>query len=1285
MPEFKFKYSNLQQDIKRFSGIEDIIKATQNQNFISPFINQPEKTTGFPLISPKGMSEAPIVDAPRKREADKVTQGILRGATAPVLGAYQELGNAGDELKKGEVGSGIMDLLKGTLHTAMTPITAPISAVSEGLKGTGQVGGEVAKGLEQTMQLPFDAIKYGSELVKKSLEAVGIDTTDSKWSAKANELIQEIGGLYAMGKTHRSVKSYLDKKIPELKVLPKDPEITIKPQETAPVEGLTQEKSITDLMPKIETKVEQQGTLPEPVRYYESNKIAIKNILDQDPSLSGNPRMISKRLTALKEEGKLFNKVSIESIKKIADEWIANRPKPKVQEIKSTPSTIGLSIPEEMNSKRAVSFDKNTGLTIKEILDQNPEFKPFVKDLTDVNEVTTQLNSLYQKKRSGEKLPEIKNSETSFDFGANKDLSPKQIMENSAQEYPTPKAIKDAQTILGDKFSTEFEKFKKEIEPNNNAPEGNKLEMFARRVVAADKLGINELLGDKFYNAYEKSISTSKNETTSVKNELMNQQREYRGLDPLQTKEVRKQDAVYEDAKQKIDSGEIDPNKLAKEIVDSPRILNDTDVAVLGVNARRLKNESMDLVNKISKETDPVKIEELRKQSLILDEQYNINDIASKQTGTDTARALAIRRLELQDDYSIAPLKQRARIANKGEAISEELTIKLEQYSKKIAEADAKVKQYQEQLSRVQAEKVLQDALKKESFDQRTQKRQVKKQDLDVEYETLVKEFAKTQQYNVLVDPKQIEIMVKAVKNRVQKGAVNLAQAVDQIYQDMSKYMPELTKQDIYDAIGGLGRFQKMSEADIKSELGQIRKTRTDESLQKAYKTRLLNRKTELEEMLRTGNYEKAPRRKTQMNPELSKLKDEVDILKQHANREIRLLGLKNRTTSEKIKDTIIDIGNVPRTVMASFDLSAPLRQGVVLLASHPKIGFGEGGAFREMFKYFKSDKALRDLQRYIEDSPNAPLYIKSKLYLANEKANIGRISGREEAFMSTLPEKIPLFGSGIRASNRAYAGFLDKLRMDVFDSYVEQLNKSGITFESNPKAFKDIGSFINQATGRGTLGGFERSASALSLGLFSPRLIASRLQLMNPATYLKLDPIVRKLAMKDMIKFVGVGLTTLSLAKLAGAEVETDSRSTDFGKIKLGNTRLDVWGGFQQYIVPMARIITNESKSVNGKITKLDGKEFPFNTKLDIISRLGRQKLSPSIGFTVDWLAGKDMMGNKFELPKDALELITPLYLRDMYDAVQEGNIESTLATIPAIFGVGVQTYKQKKPALKF
>ena len=143
-------------------------------------------------------------------------------------------------------------------------------------------------------------------------------------------------------------------------------------------------------------------------------------------------------------------------------------------------------------------------------------------------------------------------------------------------------------------------------------------------------------------------------------------------------------------------------------------------------------------------------------------------------------------------------------------------------------------------------------------------------------------------------------------------------------------------------------------------------------------------------------------------------------------------------------------------------------------------------------------------------------------------------MTSREEAFMSNLAEKIPGFGHLARGSDRAYTGFLNKLRADVFDDLV---SKAKLTGSDNPNMAKDIATFVNAATGRGSLpAALEKAAPALNGVFFSPRLMASRLTLLNPVYYLnpKTDPFVRKEALKSLMGFAAVGSTVLGLAQAA-------------------------------------------------------------------------------------------------------------------------------------------------------
>jgi hypothetical protein len=77
-------------------------------------------------------------------------------------------------------------------------------------------------------------------------------------------------------------------------------------------------------------------------------------------------------------------------------------------------------------------------------------------------------------------------------------------------------------------------------------------------------------------------------------------------------------------------------------------------------------------------------------------------------------------------------------------------------------------------------------------------------------------------------------------------------------------------------------------------------------------------------------------------------------------------------------KDKLLEALNLPRSIMATADLSAPFRQGIFTAARNPKM-FAKN--FGKMFKYAFSEKAYRNLKADIITSPNYNLYQKYKDY----------------------------------------------------------------------------------------------------------------------------------------------------------------------------------------------------------------------------------------------------------------------------------------------------------------
>ncbi len=403
----------------------------------------------------------------------------------------------------------------------------------------------------------------------------------------------------------------------------------------------------------------------------------------------------------------------------------------------------------------------------------------------------------------------------------------------------------------------------------------------------------------------------------------------------------------------------------------------------------------------------------------------------------------------------------------------------------------------------------------------------------------------------------------------------------------------------------------------------------------------------------------------------------ELKLLRNVYGQELIDVVRSKRPTWDKLKEGAAEVLNVPRALVASMDMSAPFRQGRVLASYAPK-QFSK--SFGEMFKYFGSEKIFQAAMDDIARRPTSQLMKQSGLSLTDITGGAIGLTNKEEGFMSNLAARLPLAGRLVKASERAYVGFLNKLRADVFDDLAKQYIDGGISPEQNAETFKRLADFINTASGRGNLGKLNQAAPLLNAVFFSPRFMAARVQMLNPAWYIKQPPVVRKEAAKAFAGLVGSGIAVLGLAKLGGAEVETDPRSTDFGKIKLGNIRYDTWAGFQQWVRLIAQEITGEVKTASGNIRKLDKTQFPYESRLDQGQKFFEGKLAPVPALIADLLRGQSLVGEPITWSKEIYEKLIPLYIQDIKDAVKDTGLKGGIKVgLPAFFGVGTQTYENK------
>ena len=405
--------------------------------------------------------------------------------------------------------------------------------------------------------------------------------------------------------------------------------------------------------------------------------------------------------------------------------------------------------------------------------------------------------------------------------------------------------------------------------------------------------------------------------------------------------------------------------------------------------------------------------------------------------------------------------------------------------------------------------------------------------------------------------------------------------------------------------------------------------------------------------------------------------KSQLSLAKEVFGEDFTKTILEKRPFLEKFQDAIGEILSVPRSLMAGgLDMSFGLRQGIFGAYRYPKQWVS---SMKDQFKWFRSDEALEASRQQIRSDPDYLLARKGKLAIPEIT------SGREEQFVGTLAEKIPGIGAMVKATGRAYQGFATKYRFDIFKSLLKTARQTGDF--NRPGYVENLAKHINTLTGRGSLGRAEAAAQVASTALFSPRLLASRLNLLNPIYYARLDPAVRKEALKGLFSFIAGTGTILGLSKMAGADVVTDPTNSDFLKIKKGNTRIDIMGGFQQPIVLASRLLTGKlTSSITGKEMILgDEKTYKPTTSADIMMRFFESKEAPVVSFLTSLLKGQTAIGDKFDAGTEIINRVTPMFIGDIYDLWKEGDLEIfPIAGTAAFFGAGAQTYGKQIPNLE-
>ena len=387
-----------------------------------------------------------------------------------------------------------------------------------------------------------------------------------------------------------------------------------------------------------------------------------------------------------------------------------------------------------------------------------------------------------------------------------------------------------------------------------------------------------------------------------------------------------------------------------------------------------------------------------------------------------------------------------------------------------------------------------------------------------------------------------------------------------------------------------------------------------------------------------------------------------------------------------------VDIGSLLRATKATLDNSF-LRQAKLIAAGHPILAWQMNTASWQSILSQKHAEAewqaiiRRPWMQYYEDirieTGIDPLRLPS---FAVEKGTARWRTAEEfgfpggRTFISRWTAKLPHikpFERGFNTgTNRGVAGLLDlayaqALRRSEKIASGEVKLKEGEAF-SIRQEIKDYMGFCADSIQRATL---PKPAQGLA-PVFNAFFFAARSKLARflfPRHLVSSNPRVRAEAWREFIATNAIFCGILFLGEWLGLwVVEKDPRSAEFMSARIGNTRIDPWAGYRQFVVLYARLVAGTG------VASITGAEYEVN-KLGALQSFFRTSLAPLPGILLDFWTGRNFLGAVVDITdsKEWVKRLAPFLVEDIWEAFGDGGWgRAGAVAIPAIYGEGVQTY---------
>jgi hypothetical protein len=372
------------------------------------------------------------------------------------------------------------------------------------------------------------------------------------------------------------------------------------------------------------------------------------------------------------------------------------------------------------------------------------------------------------------------------------------------------------------------------------------------------------------------------------------------------------------------------------------------------------------------------------------------------------------------------------------------------------------------------------------------------------------------------------------------------------------------------------------------------------------------------------------------------------------------------KSTANLLMDTLKALSNSSIALVASFDNSFMGRQGLNTLMTNPKIWYNFS---RKSFSDFV--QTLGGVQA--KDALWIDIY-SNPLYIDGTFKKAGILPKTEEQYPTTLPQRIPLVGRILEASEQAFVGSAIRARTQLLQHHLDVSKKNGV--EITDKHIESLGKLVNSLTARGQWG--KRGEPAIvRILLWAPKMLKGNLDVLTGMQLTDVSPEVKKIAAKNLLKIVGVTALTMMIAEaMKPGSVEDDPRSSDFGKIVVGNTRFDITGGKASIVTLAFRIARRSYKSTKtGEIIEYGvgyGQKTPFDILVDFLTN----KSAPPTRVVIDLLKGQNFEGEKTTIPNVLYSLTTPISIQNAIELKDDSSAQAVLGAILDVIGVNANTY---------